>query len=811
MSQYYSPPPVPPRYGNNGSVHPPPQPGPSASILLWIFCAPIRGSISNDDGSDCDASSVLPPPPPGPPPPVAAGYPTYHPQAYSPPAPAPHVPAETPNQATYPYHPPPIPPRAQEQQNAPTYYPPPTPSYIPAHNTITQPTQYPAQPAQAQAVGNDIDGESAPAPALQQAPGPQQGIPATNPQDQLDGLASQMNGLNVGPGRPNPAPQANQRFVDDNSPRPLPPIRATGTPNDVVSFCPEQRAIDYSLYWYRLPDMPKFLICTKCHLDHIQNTQLASHFERVKQPDNVHSSCCFWFPRVKEVLWPQVVQTGNLDDLREFMEKRLDILQCKGRVPVPASEGIKWFGMANAEINGFISCEACYEDRVVGTSFEPRFTAYQKQKQDEKWSCDLCVPYIARAVVEMAKRNDWSGFVAGAIRRLSSPACEGKDVKCTDCTWYLPRQKIDNVRACEACYMDKLELTRFENEFEHWTPSVDVDSFITNLTSLWNCKLHESNLPMAFALANAIERRDWSVFRNASETICRLVSCTANGIIRGNWWTLAGGCNNFDICEACYVGILQTGQTAQFFEPVEHNPEETIVCDFCVTSPRFGQYVSKYAQSLDCGVFGYYDDFVRKFAPVLVCPGIGTREKARWWGYPEALFCEDCYLSFVANTPLGKLVPVKGELDNREQICQIWSRRMRTIWLEVCNAGAPGSTESNAALAEFEAFGKKRLQVYINTVPRIKFIQKMKEIKMQNAMHQGLLSVMYNGMDGMAQVSGTMDGYFHGSSSLGWYATEHGATGAQMFNNMQAGFANANRVDEWMQMAQLESLWKEVE
>lgn len=70
----------------------------------------------------------------------------------------------------------------------------------------------------------------------------------------------------------------------------------------------------------------------------------------------------------------------------------------------------------------------------------------------------------------------------------------------------------------------------------------------------------------------------------------------------------------------------------------------------------------------------------------------------------------------------------------------------------------------------------------------------MKEMKMMNAMHQGHLSIMYSGMNGMAVLSDTTDGYAHGNSSLGWYETEHGATGAQMFDNMQAGFADANRM-----------------
>jgi hypothetical protein len=624
-------------------------------------------------------------------------------------------------------------------------------------------------------------------------------------------LSTQMDSLNMGALHRNPEPQPSVRVLDDNAPRPPPQIRAIGPPLEVITYCPETRAVDYSLYWYRLHDIPDFLICTKCHADHIKSTQLASQFERVKRPDNLYSSCSFWLPRVKEFMWPQAVRTGNLNAMRSFMKKRGAVKACKGRDPTPATEEIKWYGMSNNEINGFITCEACYEDRIAGTPFESRFSLYRQQPANEKWSCDLAVPYVSRAIVKIAQRNDWTGFVAGATRRLSLPKCEGKEIQSNSCSWYLPRRKINNMQACEACYMDRVALTRFEREFEVYSMGTDLNSFIHNFTQLWACKLNETNLPLVWAMENAIEQRNWSVFSSSAEVACRLPSCTANGIIRGNWWTIQGGCDDFDVCESCYVSILRTSGVSQFFEPAQRNPEATLICDFCVSSPRFRQYLRQYAKSVDQGVFSYYLDYVRTFASIPVCPGLKSVEKSNWWGYPSALFCQDCYLSFVADTKLGSSVPIKKGFDERAQICQIWSSRMRTMWLQACDAGAPGSPESNAKVAEFTEFANKRLTIYTQTIPQMEFIRKMKQLKMQNAMHQGLLSVMYNGMDGLASVSGTTDGHLHGNSQVGWYATDQGAQGAQMFNNMQAGFANANRADEWMQMFQLEMVWKEVE
>ncbi|KAK7428692.1 hypothetical protein QQZ08_004786 [Neonectria magnoliae] len=367
------------------------------------------------------------------------------------------------------------------------------------------------------------------------------------------------------------------------------------------------------------------------------------------------------------------------------------------------------------------------------------------------------------------------------------------------------------MHVCEACYLDKLALTRFGDEFERHVPATGFDAFLERLGQRWTCNLANGVISMTVALDAAIYQRDFNVFWQAAEVITGIVPCTEKGIIRGNWWTVRGGCDGLNVCEACHAGILQATGIAQFFEPVQRDRDATIVCSFCTASPRFGQFISKYAEAIDRSVFSYYTDCVKELAGVPTCPGIKSRAKSKWWGYPEALCCQDCYMTFVKDTSFGDLVPVKEEYDERAMCCQMWSPRMRNRWLEVCAAGKPGDAQSEAVLKEFREFGTRRMQVYNATVPQIELIQEMRELKMMNAMHQGMLSVMYSGMNGFASVAGTTDGNLHGNSSLGWYETENGATGAQMLNNMQSGMADANRADEWVQMAQLQAMWNEVE
>lgn len=620
-----------------------------------------------------------------------------------------------------------------------------------------------------------------------------------------------MNTLSVqGAQQYTPAPDGGYVRIEE-LPRGPPTYQASGPDWQIMPYCPENRVVGYSLDWYRLPDVPEFFVCTRCHADHIAATHLAGQFERVTQLDGSASSCGFYVLRVKELLWPQALQSNDLSALRAYMKKRPEILACKGKAQVTGAEGFKWYQMVQNEINGFVTCEACYEDHVVGTHFERQFSPSRPHPQEEKWTCDMAIPYVQKMVTKSAKQNDWQGFVAVAKKRLELPACDGELVESNSRTWYLPRRKIKDMYVCEACYLDKLSLTRFSGEFEPYQRPAGFDGFLEQLGARWACDFADSKISMSFALEAAIYQRNFDILWNAANAILSLVPCTKNGIIRGKWWTVAGGCPDLSICEACYRAILIPAGVGHFFEQAERDQTMDIVCKFCPSGSRFGVFLLKFAEALDKGVFSYYSDYVKKWAGVPACPGIKHREKGRWWGYGEALFCPDCYLSFVADTPLADSLPVRDVYDERALVCQIWSPRMRKMWLEVCAAGPPGSPESEAALNEFRAFGTKRMQVYNATVPQIQFIHGMKMLKMQNAMHQGQLSLMYQGMNSMAAISGTTDGYLHGNSSLGYYETEHGATAAQMMNNMHSGMADANNGGDWMQIERLQAMWMEVE
>ncbi|KAM0670322.1 hypothetical protein ACQRIU_000717 [Beauveria bassiana] len=608
-------------------------------------------------------------------------------------------------------------------------------------------------------------------------------------------------------------PKAESRVQKPKKRRELPPILADGPGEEVVRFCPEHRLVDYPLYWYYLKGLPNSPICTRCYADYIESTPLAENFEQKLADIDTVSSCHFRYPRIQNVIWPAALKTHSIDGLKVFLSSRLLVPNCKGRTTTTGADGVKYYSMKKDDIPGFIACEACFEDCIADTAFAPQFEPYAKvQGKEDRWICDVSILHVKKALAFFSKRSEWRGFVESASRRFKLPACDGTELARGDSgNWYTTRQKMDNFQVCEACYMDKVELDVFGDEFEQMPGPADFDMYIAFLRQRWTCSLTSSSLPMMFALDAAEQQKDFAVFYKAATAIAKLVPCTKYGIIRGNWWTVSGGCQDFDLCEACYEGIMKPNGLDKFLESKQRGPEETVICNFCPVAPRYNEYLNKFAESLDRGVFSCYADHIRTFAAVPACPGRDSLAKSKWWGYSEALFCEECYLVFVKHTRLGGHLPLQGVHDERAQICQMWSPRMRTMWRAVCDAGAPGSAESEAEQVAFRAFGTKRLEVWLQTVPRMQFLRHVKDMKMLQAMQQGQLSLMYQGMNSMAVLSGTDDGNMHGNSSIGWYETENGATGAQMFNNMQTGMADAARADGWMEIFQLELLWKEVE
>lgn len=215
------------------------------------------------------------------------------------------------------------------------------------------------------------------------------------------------------------------------------------------------------------------------------------------------------------------------------------------------------------------------------------------------------------------------------------------------------------------------------------------------------------------------------------------------------------------------------------------------------------------------GVWSQYADNVRKYASLPECPTINHVPSRRWYGWQDCLICPDCFEDITqvegqSATPASRATDglvKKMELHNQViediRMCCMYSPRMRQKYAE---ARARGNDPT-----ELIEFSRQRHGVYARTIPRIKMLRGIQEMQMQTAMTAGFASLMHNGAGNIQSIAGATDGYLHGNNQIGWHDTVNGATGAQLFNDMQSGFAAAGASGPWVEIFQLRLQWEQVE
>ncbi|KAH8586545.1 hypothetical protein B0O99DRAFT_528495 [Bisporella sp. PMI_857] len=575
------------------------------------------------------------------------------------------------------------------------------------------------------------------------------------------------------------------------------PVRATGNPNLVARLCSDKREVDYETTWYYLPATPNFLICTWCHENYINGTATAPSFETIRKRQG---RCRFNVPRLTKSLWPTVCRTGDLSTASEYMARRLHIPDCKGGSGAVMADKVEWFVDVDREIPGFVACEACYEDIILATEFAGRFRKHPSaQGANDKWTCDLCLEYVKRAMKKFSRRKDvdggWVEFVRTTTERMALPECNGKALCASEIKWYQPREAVEGLVFCETCFMDWLAMSPYAREFE--VTIVDSESTYEN----WMCDLKPIN--MQEALYVCLEKRlSFSVFHAAASAISASPRCCAdNGIVRGKWYNFKAEVSNFGVCEGCYAGILVPNGLAQFWssKPQATGSEAELFCAFNVRVARSEEFIKRWCEMTETGAWAPYEDYIRKWAPILNCVQNEMASKRAWYGWPDCAICQECYEMFVIGTALTKSMPLQNTYLEEEKVCCMFSPRMRERYTAACAAGSAD---------ELLAFSRERWVVYQQTVPTIKTLREKSEVERETANVNMQISTTHRCMDTMDSAIG-YGGYGYGYTYNGrsWAGIEADVA----WNKAMAGMERANDPALWAEIRRLEGIWKTVE
>lgn len=598
--------------------------------------------------------------------------------------------------------------------------------------------------------------------------------------------------------------------------RALPRVTEDGEPNTVVWECPADREVSYETDWYHISDKPNFLVCTHCYERCLARTPLEDSFIRTRQ---LEGRCRFNAPRITRLLLPECLKRRDITPLREFMTARLDVLDCKGASGADGSAGIKWFKPLDDRLDGFVSCEACYQDVVLATSFHDKFIPHDSpQASDAIWACDICLPFMSRSMVKISRLgiDGWNEWVEAAAKHIALPECDKGPVSPSSRRWMRLRgERHPDFKMCEKCYEKHVALTTLDKDFEsvpHAPSQTGLDwmdaalGYTTTEPTPITCSMN--GLPVEVALIDAKDFQDINVLHRALEVILSCPPCTERGIINGVWYTLTGGdCDGYRICAPCHAAFITPFGLDRFYE--QSKSEEaggTYFCSFERSSaPRWAEHMNRNAEAVETGVWSRYSVFVRKFAGVPHCAKENLVDNRRWYGWDDCTICPECYITFCQESsppPPSLAMVFNNDLVVEKRMCCLYSPRMRQKWIEACEAG------NAEALIEFS---RVRHGVWVQTVLQVQALRQMQDMQFANAMHAGFMSVTYQGIEGIKVVSGTTDGYEHGNSQLGWHATDEGATSAAFRNQMQAGMSQSNSSDTWMTIWQLLLKWSEYE
>ena len=493
-----------------------------------------------------------------------------------------------------------------------------------------------------------------------------------------------------------------------------------------LTVCPTPpKSIAFPTHWYRFPDDDDFLICTKCYEDKLRSTRFAIllRCDYLDFGPGIEATCDFNTPRINSLL-RRAITSNDLQPLRSFAKQRLEIKSCQGVQGVQGGNDVKWFKPVNDDISGFVCCEACYEDVVLGTDFGPQFVPYpQRQPADAVWSCDLAIPYLKHSLQEYARSADWGGFAQAARHRMSLPTCV-RDVPAlaSEKRWYntVRPSPIRNMTLCEACFLDRVGWQG--NVAQHFAP-IAFDPHA--ITSQVICDFK----PVAMAACSDIllPHGMFEKWHRLASSITSKPTCSQEGVVDGEWYGLPDRTDatrtveNFDICAACHAGWNQSADWGHLFRRQTYPPGTSRVCDLNPSGPRYSKYINRWNQMYLTRDPTPFIDYVSRVASLPVCQGTRRLENASWYGDSDAslLICPCCFEEAVRGTHFASIFPLQNTPLPAGHHCSLYSARMRGKYAQACEQRSMDSLLD---------FASRREQIYQQTVPHVEsFIENQRQ------------------------------------------------------------------------------------
>jgi hypothetical protein len=300
-------------------------------------------------------------------------------------------------------------------------------------------------------------------------------------------------------------------------------------------------------------------------------------------------------------------------------------------------------------------------------------------------------------------------------------------------------------------------------------------------------------------LDEALANHDFPLWERTIFEVNNTPLCTVE-IARGVPVYQIPGIENFDVCHACYVGLLKPFGMDRFFERVRDPVYGRCACDLNAGTPRIAPFAKKLDEAMITATFGSFATFAARFSTTDMCPKLNLVSGRQWYGNESCRICPACYEEVVRDSYLAKqgYFPPTPMTLTEETVCDLYSPRMRSKLNTAC------STQDTDS---FLTFATHRKNIYTQTVPEMRALVARSKHNLSMQKMYNTTSSAYNNMDGMGMYDTGIR--YTGSGVSGVFRTHWGVEGAAMgqtaMGYMQQSQADATRV------RYLQGIWDGVE
>lgn len=583
-----------------------------------------------------------------------------------------------------------------------------------------------------------------------------------------------------------PQPTSSQVSIHRNTETPKPhPCGIT----PIVECC--NTSVSIPLDWFAHSLAPSFTVCSRCYVDHIYNSPLRSDFTLKRSTAGESRLCMFGAPRVKEHLWLQSKSSGNFSNVLEFMTRRGSMQPCPEKQLQQ-----KRNRYVSEYIKGTTLCEACFEDHLGHAPFRSYFKLQEADSIEDQWYCDCSVWFVRRCMDENVKAGNWNKFAADTQARLQLLECPKLvSAVVSQRTWYIASRGPPGLQVCHACFADYFFETPAAKHFAIGQPEGPNGTAI--------CVMGHLNILLPTMRASGKE--DWELFWTAMDQLGANSICSGTGTTNATWFTTKNNPADFAICGACMGSIVTALGGARYFIPKPGaSRNDTFVCNFNTSKPRWQQFLQNFSEVLFTGKPDSLEQAAQTWASVPLCPRYDLKKPGnrKWWGWEDLQICEECYLSFAKGTKFEDQFPMKGLLIEESRICDLYSPRMRGRYTEACQEDT---------LPVLLGFAHKRRSVFLETIPQCEQILMTQFFKAQQAKMLGITGSFYKAIGGAQAAINGYD-YNVGNAQVGYgWKNETEFTGAMYDHQMRQVASEVGGGGPLMMIQVLEQRWKQVE